>query len=158
MGQGWVKCGSSGNQRQDPCDLPRRSHAQTEARANSDSNTTTETATSTATATTAIFAQKLTHGRTRPSSNGVEPWSHGMEPWLFRPMAWSHRLFRPQPMAWSHGSAISLREQIKPKRQSDSISDYDIIILEQKRTARASSGGGLSEAFDPATDELQEVT
>ena len=43
----------------------------------------------------AIFAQKLTHGRTRPSSNGVEPWSHGMEPWLFRPMAWSHRLFRP---------------------------------------------------------------
>ena len=45
-------------------------------------------------------------------------------------MAWSHRLFRPQPMAWSHGSAISLREQIKPKRQTDSISDYDIIILE----------------------------
>ena len=40
-------------------------------------------------------------------------------------MAWSHGA-----MAWSHGSAISLREQIKPKRQSDSISDYDIIILE----------------------------
>ena len=39
---------------EDPCDLPRRSHAQTEARANSDSNTPTETATSTATARTAI--------------------------------------------------------------------------------------------------------
>ena len=108
---------------EDPCDLPRRSHAQTEARANSDSNTSTETATSTATATTAIFARKLTHGRTRPSSNGVEPWSHGMEPWLFRPMAWSHRLFRPQPMAWSHGGRLH-------QRQTDSISDYGIIILE----------------------------
>ena len=49
----------------------------------------------------AIFAQKLTHGRTRPSSNGVEPWSHGMEPWLFRPMAWSHGCFGHGPQAAS---------------------------------------------------------
>ena len=133
MGQGWVKCGSSGNQRQDPCDLPRRSHAQTEARANSDSNTSTETATSTATATTAIFAQKIAHGRTRPSSNGVEPWSHGMEPWLFRPMAWSHGCFGHSLWRGAMAvSAISLREQIKPKRQTDSITTARIGLREEQ--------------------------
>ena len=67
----------------------------------------------------AIFSQKLTHGRTRPSSNGVEPWSHGMEPWLFRPMAWSHGCFGHSLWRGAMAvSAISLREQIKPKRQT----------------------------------------
>ena len=58
-------------------------------------------------------------------------------------MAWSHGwLFQP-----SHGSAISLREQIKPKRQSDSISDYDIIILEHASWHQCL--GNLAEAQRP---------